>query len=68
MLRGGIICSTLLKIDRNDIPKAASILAQAFAKDDPLYEHILPDKKTRLSVLNIFFIVISKCSFPIRIS
>ncbi|WP_145939499.1 GNAT family N-acetyltransferase [Paenibacillus glacialis] len=55
MTRGGIICSTLLKIDRRDIPKAASVLAQAFAKEDPLYQHILPDEKTRLHVMNIFF-------------
>lgn len=55
MLRGGTICSTLLKIERKDIPKAARIMAEAFAKDDPLYEHILPDESTRLGVLNIFF-------------
>lgn len=55
MIRGGTICNTLLKIDRRDIPIAASVLAQAFAKDDPLYQHILPDEATRLRVLNIFF-------------
>lgn len=55
MIRGGTICNTIVKIDRQDIPKAASVLAQVFAKDDPLYAHILPDEKTRLRVLNIFF-------------
>ncbi|MEC0091010.1 GNAT family N-acetyltransferase [Paenibacillus macquariensis] len=55
MIRGGIICSALLKIERRDIPKAASVLAQAFAKEDPLYQHILPDETTRLRVMNIFF-------------
>lgn len=55
MIRGGTICKTLLKIDGHDIPKAASIMAQAFVKDDPLYQHILPDETTRLQVLNIFF-------------
>lgn len=30
-------------------------MAEAFAKDDPLYRYILPNEKTRLQVLNIFF-------------
>ncbi|GGH23151.1 GNAT family N-acetyltransferase [Paenibacillus segetis] len=44
-----------MKIGRADIPQAASVMAQAFAEDDPLYRHILPDETTRSQVLNIFF-------------
>jgi len=55
MIRGGTICNPLLKISRRDIPRAANVLAQGFAKNDPLYQHILPDETTRLQVLNIFF-------------
>ncbi|MEX3616040.1 GNAT family N-acetyltransferase [Paenibacillus glucanolyticus] len=44
-----------MRVDRSEIPKAASTLARAFAKDDPLYQLILPDETTRLDALNIFF-------------
>jgi len=55
MIRGGTICNPLITIRRQDIPRVADVLAQGFAKSDPLYQHILPDESTRLHVLKIFF-------------
>ncbi|MCM3340757.1 GNAT family N-acetyltransferase [Paenibacillus sp. MER TA 81-3] len=54
-IRGGTICSTpLITLDRKDIRRAADVLAEGFV-EDPLYQHILPDRSTRLDVLRIFF-------------
>lgn len=70
MIRGGTICNSrashanvttnrtaepnYVKLRRTDIRQAAVVLAQGFM-DDPLYEHMLPERTTRLEVLIIFF-------------
>lgn len=70
MIRGGTICNSKasyannttnrtaetnhVRLRRTDIRQAAAVLAQGFM-DDPLYEHMLPERTTRLEVLTIFF-------------
>ncbi|WP_261378230.1 GNAT family N-acetyltransferase [Paenibacillus agilis] len=41
-------------LQRRDIPQAAAIFAEQFM-EDPLYIFILPNQRTRLNVLRIFF-------------